>query len=121
MRPHRRYVHDVRILEVAGAGTGQQEDTSRSPAWPLMTRFAASRLARAWETVKMERTHGRASDVALIEMHRAALRLMALTRAEDLWTAIDAVSDCHAPAVSTRAESTVPNPAAHRFRQRASH
>ena len=112
MRPHRRYVDDARSQEAAEAGTGPPEDTSRSLAGPLMTRFAANRLARAWETVKMERTHGQASDVALIEMHRAALRLMAVTRAEDLWTAIDVVSD---------SQSTVPNSASNLQRQAASH
>jgi hypothetical protein len=77
-----------------------------------MTRFAANRLARAWETVKRERTQGRESEVALIEMHRAALRLMAVTRAEDLWTAIDVVSDC---------QSTVANSTSVIERQKASH
>jgi hypothetical protein len=101
VRPHRRYVDDVRSLEAADAGTGQAEDVGRSLAWPLMTRFAANRLARAWETVKMQRRRGQASDVALIEMHRAALRLMAVTRAEDLWTAIDVLSDCQSTALNS--------------------
>ncbi len=96
MRPQRQYVDDLNAVESLGVGLALLDGTSRPLAWPSTTTVAAARLARAWGIVKMEAERGRPSDLALIEMYRAGLRLMSATGAKDLWSAIDAVGEIEA-------------------------
>jgi hypothetical protein len=90
MRPHRHYVADLGAKE-SGAHRAQSVVTGSSLPPPTMITIAAARLARAWRATQREAEFGAASDFRLIELHKAALRLISVTGTKSLWSAVDAV------------------------------